>query len=71
MNDLMAAMFWGGLVMAVTPVAVGVYFMVYMYRRHQEDRSEAEVPAGSVPPGARAVNAARTEGERIAPAADE
>lgn len=40
MNDLMTAMFWGGFVMAVPPVAVGVFFMVYMYRRHREEEAE-------------------------------
>jgi len=62
MNTLMTAMFWGGVVMAATPVAVGVFFMVYMYRRHQEDERRATP---------RAVHEKWTEGGRIEPAADE
>jgi len=44
MHDLMLGMFWGGLLMALPPVAVGVGITVLLVRHQRqaagEDRSE-------------------------------
>lgn len=39
MNDLMVGMFWGGLVMAVPPVAVGVLIAVRLLRHQRAGRA--------------------------------
>src|SRR5690606_27264016 len=59
MNDLMTAMFWGGLLMAVPPIAVGVYFVTFMYRRLREQQA-LEAARAEPMPGTGA------QGERVA-----
>lgn len=42
MHDLMVGMFWGGVVMALTPVAVGVAICVMLIRHQRELRASGE-----------------------------
>jgi hypothetical protein len=42
MHELMLGMFWGGVVMAFTPVAVGVGICVMLIRHERELRASAE-----------------------------
>lgn len=39
MNDLMVGMFWGGFLMAVPPVAIGVALCVMLLRHERENRA--------------------------------
>lgn len=44
-HNLMAAMFWGGMIMALPPVAISVGVVIYLcrqYRAGQRDRAEEE-----------------------------
>lgn len=40
MHDMMVGMFWGGFVMAIPPVAVGVGIAVFLLREHARERAE-------------------------------
>jgi hypothetical protein len=42
MHELMVGMFWGGVVMALTPVAVGVGICVMLIRHERELRASGE-----------------------------
>lgn len=42
-HNLMAAMFWGGVIMALPPVAISVGVAIYLYRQYRagkRDRAE-------------------------------
>ena len=47
MDSLMQGMFWGGLVMALPPVAVGVGIAVWAFRRQRADAAAAAEPTAS------------------------
>jgi len=40
MHELMAGMFWGGLVMALPPVILGVWLVVFLLRRQRHGEAE-------------------------------
>lgn len=39
MHSIMVGMFWGGLVMALPPVALGVWIVVFLLRQQRGRRS--------------------------------
>ena len=46
MNALMTGMFWGGVLMSLPPVALGIWIAWALLRRQREERA-AERPEGS------------------------
>ena len=41
-HGAMQGMFWGGLVMAIPPVVLGIVLAIYIYRQHRADRRAQE-----------------------------
>jgi hypothetical protein len=39
MHNMMVGMFWGGVVMAIPPVALGVWIAVWLIRQQRSQRS--------------------------------
>jgi hypothetical protein len=39
MHDLMVGMFWGGLVMAIPPILVGIAIVAFLLNEHRLERS--------------------------------
>jgi hypothetical protein len=39
MQDMMTGMFWGGVVMALPPVALCIGVAIYLYRRYRATRA--------------------------------
>ena len=46
MHQLMAGMFWGGLVMAIPPVALSVAVVVYLLKQQAREAEAARDGAG-------------------------
>lgn len=46
MQDMMTGMFWGGVIMALPPVALSIGVAVYIYRRHRLTRERRTAEAG-------------------------
>jgi hypothetical protein len=42
MHQLMVGMFWGGVVMAIPPILVGIAFVVLLVNQHRADRKSEE-----------------------------
>jgi hypothetical protein len=40
MHELMAGMFWGGLVMALPPVILGVWLVIFLLRRQRQGEAD-------------------------------
>jgi hypothetical protein len=45
MNQLMTGMFWGGLVMALPPVILGIWIGAVVFRRYRADKLAARLAA--------------------------
>lgn len=46
MQHMMTGMFWGGVIMALPPVTLGIAVAVYIYRRHRLTRDRTAAEAG-------------------------
>lgn len=47
-HDVMAAMFWGGVIMALPPVALSIGVAIYLYRRYRAGKRDRTEEAAGV-----------------------
>jgi len=47
MHSMMVGMFWGGVVMALPPVALGIWIVVWLLRQQRADRSAERAGPGT------------------------
>jgi uncharacterized membrane protein len=46
-HGAMEGMFWGGLVMAIPPVVIGIVLAIYIFRQQRADRTAEEERAAA------------------------